>query len=133
LMDRVLADTRWQFARYVANGTAATLVHYGVLVLLLDVAGFRSAGAANLVAAIVGITFSFMGSRYFVFDARHGEWRHQFRRFVVVYSTLALVHASVLLFWTDQFGYDFRIGFVLATGLQVMISFIANRFLVFAP
>jgi putative flippase GtrA len=132
-MERVLADSRRLFARYVVNGAAATIVHYGVLVLELDVAGFRSAGAANLLAAIMGIAFSFIGSRYFVFDARNGDWRHQFWRFVAVYAILAFMHASVLFIWTDQFGYDFRIGFIVATGLQMMISFIANRFLVFSP
>jgi len=132
-MEGTLANARWQFARYVANGVAATLVHYGVLVLLLEVIGFRSAGGANFAAAVVGITFSFLGSRYFVFDASHGDWRRQFWRFFLVYAILALAHAGVLLVWTDWFGYDFRMGFLLATGLQVMISFIANRTLVFVP
>ena len=46
---------------------------------------------------------------------------------------VALAHAGVHLVWTDWFGYDFRMGFLLATGLQVMISFIANRPMVFVP
>ena len=46
------------FARYVVNGVVATLVHYGVLVLLLQVAGVSSAGLASLAAAAGGIACS---------------------------------------------------------------------------
>jgi putative flippase GtrA len=132
-MDWYLPESRWQFARYLVNGVAATLVHYGVLTLLVEVVRLPSAGLANLLAAMVGIMASFIGSRYFVFRAQHGDWRSQAQRFAVVYAILAVVHAAVLFLWTDQLGYDFRIGFVLATGLQMTISFLANKLLVFSP
>ncbi|MEW9834469.1 GtrA family protein [Mesorhizobium marinum] len=132
-MDRPRADARRQFARYLANGIAATAAHYSVLVFLLEVVGVPSAGAANFVAAVVGITVSFLGSRYFVFEAGDGDWSGQLWRFVLIYAMLAVLHAGVLFVWTDRLGYDFRIGFLIATGLQVMISFVANRTLVFAP
>jgi putative flippase GtrA len=130
-MDWDLPDGRWQFARYLVNGVAATLVHYGVLVLLVEVGNFSSASLANLVAAFAGITFSFIGSRHFVFRAQHGDWRLQFRRFVLLYAILAAGHAAVLFVWSDQLGYDFRFGFVLATGLQMLTSFLANKLVVF--
>jgi putative flippase GtrA len=132
-MDWYLPESRWQFARYLVNGVAATLVHYGVLTLLVEVVRVPSAGLANFLAAIVGIMASFIGSRYFVFRAQDGDWRSQAQRFAVVYAILAVVHAAVLFAWTDQLGYDFRIGFGLATGLQMTISFLANKLLVFSP
>jgi putative flippase GtrA len=131
-MDLYLPESRWQFARYLVNGAAATLVHYGVLALLMEVARLPSAGLANLLAATVGITTSFIGSRCFVFRAGRGDWRSQAQRFAVVYAILAVMHAAVLFVWTDQLGLDFRIGFLLATGLQMTISFLANKLLVFS-
>ena len=56
-----------QVARYIVNGLFATAVHYGVLTFCLTVLQLPSAGVANLIAAVFGITASFFGSRYFVF------------------------------------------------------------------
>jgi putative flippase GtrA len=58
--------------RYVINGFVATAVHYAALILCLHALEFRSAGFGNLCAATVGITASFLGSRYYVFR-RHKE------------------------------------------------------------
>ena len=120
-----------QAARYVANGIAATAVHYAVLQFNLGVLHLPSAGLANLIAAGFGITTSFLGSRYFVFRAHAGSFLHQFARFGLLYACIALLHGGVLWLWTDLNHLDFRIGFLLATALQVVLSFWGNKVLVF--
>jgi len=44
---------------------------------------------------------------------------------------IALLHATVMYVWADRLGFDYRIGFVLATGMQMAFSFMANKLLVF--
>ncbi len=126
------SDTRGEVLRYLVNGVVATIVHYGVLSLLLEVLHLPSAGVANFLAATVGITVSFIGSRYFVFRNHTAGLGTQLWRFVALYALFALVHAGVLFVWTDLMHLDFRIGFIIATGLQMLMSFSANKLLVFA-
>ena len=41
------------------------------------------------------------------------------------------MHGGVLWLWSDIGGFDYRIGFILATSLQFVLSFFGNRYLVF--
>ena len=113
-----------------ANITAAP----SVLTFNLKVLGFGSAGLANLCAAVVGITSSFLGSRFYVFAASARQpWLPQAIKFSGLYGAIALLHGLVLWLWTDRLGLDYRAGFLLATGLQVSLSYLGNKFLVFKP
>lgn len=120
-----------EIARYIVNGVAATAIHFGVLSFGLEVLKLPSAGLANLVAAAFGITASFLGSRYFVFRRPDEPMGRQAARFGALYAAIALLHALVLALWTDVAGLDYRIGFLLATGLQVVLSYWGNKRLVF--
>lgn len=117
--------------RYAINGVVATAVHFAVLAFNLHVLHFSSAGLANLTASLFGISTSFVGSRYFVFP-RTGELIvAEALRFSGLYGAIALLHGAVLLVWSDYFGLDYRVGFLMATVLQVSLSYLGNKFLVF--
>ncbi|MDB5941448.1 MAG: GtrA-like protein [Ramlibacter sp.] len=122
-----------QIARYIVNGLVATGVHYGVLSACLELLHFGSAGQANLVAACFGITASFFGSRHFVFRRPQEPVGRQALRFGALYVAIAALHGLVLTVWTDVLRLDYRWGFVLATGLQVSLSYWGNKRLVFNP
>ena len=119
------------FARYLVNGLIATAVHFAVLMVNLELLGVSSAGLASAIAAVFGISTSFVGSRRFVFRASGVALGRQVPRFLTLYGTVALFHGAVLLLWTDIYGFDYRVGFVLATALQIGISFFGNKILVF--
>jgi putative flippase GtrA len=122
-----------EFVRFVINGIAATAVHFTVLALCLEVLFLPSAGLANMVGALFGITVSFLGNRYFVFNSfRKGTLLGQFWRFVSLYATIAVMHGLLLYSWTDLAGFDYRIGFLFAIALQVILSYLGNRKLVFS-
>ena len=44
---------------------------------------------------------------------------------------MAVLHGLVLYIWSDRLLLDFRSGFVLATGLQVVLSYFGNKTMVF--
>ena len=117
--------------RYVLNGVIATCVHYAVLSLLVGPMGIRPVGLVNLIAALTGAAASFLGNRRFVFNSVTGSMRQQALYFAVVYGVLALVHSAYMYIWSDQFGRDYQTGFVGATVLQFLLSYIANSQLVF--
>ena len=120
-----------ELGRYVINGFVATAVHYSVLVFNLDILSMPSAGAANFIAAIFGITASFLGSRYFVFQQTDGSMLNQMLKFGSLYFAIAILHGLVLFVWADSMGFDYRLGFLIATAFQVSLSYFGNKKLVF--
>ena len=120
-----------QPCRYIINGLVATAVNFVALSFFILLFGHGLAWLASVLASSIGITASFLGSRYFVFPGGKGTAVVQAWRFVCVYAATACVHASVLFLWTDTFGWDWRIGFIIATSLQVVVSYSANKFFVF--
>lgn len=120
-----------EIGRYIANGLLATAVHFGVLTFNLEVIEMPSAGAASIVAAVFGIACSFLGSRFFVFRNHTGRIASQAAMFLGLYFLIAILHGGVLYAWTDLANQNYRSGFLLATLIQVAISYIGNRTLVF--
>lgn len=131
LIHRLEALPQQQVLRYVANGLAATAVHFGALQINLRLLGMPSAGLANFIAAFFGIVVSFIGSRYFVFQAHRQPILRQASKFGGLYAAIAFMHGLVLYAWSDLQGWDYRIGFLLATVLQVVFSYWGNKLLVF--
>lgn len=117
--------------RFLMNGVAAAGVHFLVLFACLELVGMRSAGMANLVAACAGISASFLGSRYFVFQARSEPAKIQAARFLALYGAMALMHGAVLFAWTDVAGLDYRVGFLFGTALQALCTYLGGRHWVF--
>lgn len=118
--------------RFVVNGLAATAVHFAVLTVGVEMLHIPLAAIANLIAAIVGISVSFLGNRYFVFRNHTSSIITQARGFLGLYAAIAVLHASLLFAMTDQIGIDFRISFLVATVLQVALSYFGNRKFVFS-
>lgn len=120
-----------QFNRFVLNGLAATAVHYAVLTTLIEVVHIRSAGIANGIAALFGISASYLGNKLLVFrsDARHAR---TLPRFLLIYVLVALLHAGVLAVWTDLGGMPYTIGFLIATCGSILLTYFGNRIFVFA-
>jgi putative flippase GtrA len=120
-----------EITRYAINGLIATFVHYSVLTANIAYLEFKSAGLANLIAAIFGIASSFLGSRYFVFKPTKEDICNQAFKFSSLYGVIAVLHGLFLWVWTDLQGLDYRIGFVIVTGMQVILTYLGNKFLVF--
>jgi putative flippase GtrA len=116
---------------YAINGLVATSVHFAVLWTNINVLKMSSAGGVNLLAAIAGIGTSFAGNRWLVFRAHEQAILQQATRYVALYAGVALMHGAVLWVWSDVSGFDYRTGFIIATSLQFVLSFIGNRYLVF--
>jgi len=120
-----------EVVRYIINGIIATLVHYNILTLNIKILELESVGIANFIAAVFGISASFLGSRYFVFKNHKNSLPNQLMLFLLLYISIAIMHGLTLYWWSDLQQMDYRIGFILATGLQVILSYWGNKKLVF--
>lgn len=117
--------------RYIVNGLVATAVHFLVLTFNLKVLEWNSAGVANLIAALFGISVSFLGSRYYVFNGSLEPLVKQLYRFMLLYAAIAILHGLLMYIWVDLYLQNYMIGFVIATFMQVACSYIGNKVLVF--
>jgi len=117
--------------RYIINGLVATAVHFLVLTFNLKVLEWNSAGVANLIAAVFGISVSFLGSRYYVFNGSLEPLVKQLYRFMLLYAAIAILHGLLMYVWVDLYLQNYMIGFVIATVMQVACSYIGNKVLVF--
>jgi putative flippase GtrA len=120
-----------EVVRYIINGLFATLIHFSVLTFNLEILQISSVGIANFIAAIFGIITSFLGSRYFVFQHHRGTALDHAFKFGLLYGAIAVLHGFVLFIWADYYHLPYQIGFLLATGLQVCLSYIGNKKVVF--
>lgn len=126
-----LKTTSSQPVRYLINGLVATGIHFVVLTFNLKILGWSSAGFANLVAAVFGISTSFLGSRYFVFNNSTETIAAQLYRFILLYAAIALLHGGLLYVWVDVYALNYVVGFVIATFMQVACSYLGNKVMVF--
>jgi putative flippase GtrA len=120
-----------ELIRYVINGLVATFVNWAVMRLCLDVIHLPWAWLAYWIGALVGISVSFLGNRYFVFRRTDGPIAAQAAKFLAVYAAIALLVSGIMAVWSDWWHYDTNVGFVLATGVQVALSYVSNKVLVF--
>jgi len=128
---RVQSAELVQLLRYIVNGAVATLVHFASLTFLIGPMNMRPVGFANFLGAVVGSVASFVGNRQFVFRAAGAPMQQQAVHFAALYAALALAHSTLMYFWCDWAGGNYHMGFLAATLLQFVLSYIANRRLVF--
>ena len=120
-----------RIVRFILNGLFATVVHYGVLAGLIEGAGLASAAIANALAAVCGIAVSYAGNRTFVLRSR-APHRRAGTRFLACYAAVVSLHGGAMALWADIGGLDYRIGFLLFTGLAAVLTYLLNRFFVFS-
>jgi putative flippase GtrA len=118
--------------RYIVNGVAATAIHYSILLFCIETLHLQSAGAANLIASIFGISASFLGNRYFVFQSRRASIFLQATKFIGIYIAIAALHGTTLYLWTDVYHLNYNLGFIIAVIIQFILGYIAGKDFVFA-
>jgi len=129
-VDRPPTGERGRIGRFILVGLGATAAHYLALAALVDLAGVPSVGLANLAAAAVGIATSYLGNHRVVF-ASNRRHRSAMPRFLLSYGVVMGIHGAFLALWSDVWGLDYTVGFVLATGASAVATYLANRLFVF--
>lgn len=84
-------------------------------------------------AAGIGVTCSFLGNRYFVFQKHEEGIATQAAKFTLLYLSIALLHGVIMFIWSDKLNLDYRVGFMIATCFQFLFSYMGNKKMVFNP
>lgn len=117
--------------RYAINGIFATALHYAVLFLCIEYFQLSSIGLSNLFASLFGISISFLGNRFFVFQSKDDNFSHQATKFVFLYIIIAFIHGFILYIWSDIYNLNYNIGFVIAVLVQFFLGYLSSLYLVF--
>ena len=125
------ASKNQELMRFVINGVFASFIHFLVLWFFLKVLNFNSAAVSNIIASIFGIMASFLGNRYFVFIGHTEAFFTQLSKFSGLYVAIAVLHGISAYIITDIYSIDYRIGFIFALFVQVILGYLGSKYLVF--
>jgi putative flippase GtrA len=119
-----------QFAAFSGVGVAAAVVHYGLLLALVELAGWDPV-AATLVGYVSGGVVSYALNRRLTYasDRPHAEatWR-----FAVVALVGFMLTGLLMQAFTGWLGVPYIPAQLVTTGIVLFWSFIANRVWTFA-
>jgi len=119
-----------QFAAFFGIGLVAAMVHYGLLILLVEGGGSHPV-PATLVGYAAGGFVSYGLNRRHTYRSsrphREATWRFAVVAFVGFLLTWCLMHVLV-----DWFGGPYLPAQIMTTGVVMMWSFVAHRIWTFA-
>lgn len=117
--------------RFVINGLIASLIHFSVLYACVNLLIISYDGISNFIGAIFGTIYSFLGNKFFVFNSKHNSIYTEGYKFLILYTLMAFNHGVFLYVWSDLFGQNYILGFIIITILNTMLSFFYNKYKIF--
>ena len=112
------------FVRYAAVGAFATALHYGVLVLCVEHAGWP-AWFGSGIGAVVGAQAAYVGNRWLTF-AHRGDIRASWPRFMVTALLGALLGMAIVGLGV-RLGAHYLVAQAIATLTSLVLTFAINR------
>ncbi|WP_306252925.1 GtrA family protein [Parvularcula sp. IMCC14364] len=120
-MKRHLSDLAKSLGAFAMVGIAATLVHYLILMVLMETGLVTSLAAANLLGFGGGLLISYLGNHYFVFDGGRSHV-HGFALMVAGYIIVMLLHTGLMIGLTQGQIFTFLQGPVASVGGEALIG-----------
>lgn len=118
-----------QFVRFTGVGCISAIGHYGLLILLVQVAGV-DAVAASAAGALLGAVINYTLNYHFTF--RSSKAHHESASKFVVVAALGLgLNTLFMWFFVGLLAMHYLPAQVVTTGLVLIWSFLANRFWTF--
>lgn len=119
-----------RLVRFGIVGVTATLVHFGVVVLLVETRLLSEPLFANLIAFSCAVWVSYHGHNQWTFQHRRRSSR-QFLRFLIVTLAALGLNQAILYLATRPLGWDYRIGMLLVILLVPLFTYLLARSWVF--
>lgn len=109
---------------YATVGAVATLLHYAVLTLAVEMLHWPP-WLASGAGALCGAQLAFWGNRRYTF-AHHGRWTHAWARFHVTAGLGAVMGMGITGAGT-ALGLHYLLAQAVATLVVLLVGFLANR------
>jgi putative flippase GtrA len=118
-----------QLKRFILTGLVNTGFGYFIFVCSLELLGLTHFWSV-VMSYVVGMTFSYVMFRAFVFTEGSRSWR-SFARFIPTYVVLFVINITTMHVLVDLFGWNALVAQALVIGGCAVLSFIGNRVFVF--
>ncbi|HKC46285.1 MAG TPA: GtrA family protein [Gemmatimonadales bacterium] len=114
-----------QFMGYAAAGAVGTMLHYAILLALVEIARI-GAVAASTCGAVAGALVNYALNYRYTFRSRRPH-RESLLKFGMVSLVGVALNALVVLLGTAAFGWHYVVAQVVATGVVLIAAFAINR------
>ena len=120
-----LRDIFTQFSKFTVVGAVGTVVHYTILILLVERVGVSSV-AGSSIGAVAGAFVNYFLNYYFTFKSnrRHTE---AFIQFYMVAGTGFVLNAFFMWLMAKVFGVYYILAQLITTGIVLLWNFWLNR------
>lgn len=115
--------------RFVAVGASAALVHYLVVVALVESMQWPVL-LANIMAFLVAFCVSFSGHAYFTFSRSKRSVRESLPRFFITASCAFIVN-EMLLYFLLSLGWPYQISLILVLLLVAAGTYLVSKYWAF--
>ena len=118
-----------QFVRFAGVGCMSAIGHYGLLILLVQVA-HADAVLASAAGALLGAVINYFLNYHFTFQSskKHHE---SIAKFIVVAAVGLGLNTLFMWIMVNLLGLHYLLSQVATTGLVLIWSFVGNRFWTF--
>jgi putative flippase GtrA len=123
-----LAALAHQFSRFLAVGVATTVVHYGVLIALVEAWAVGPVWATTA-GFLTAVLFSYLLNRRFTFDERP-SFHSGLLKYYAAVSVGLFLNAGTMALLT-AWGLWYLLAQIIASGVALIWNFLAARFVVF--
>lgn len=117
--------TARQLATYASVGVAATLVHYALLIWLVEGVGWRAV-PATLVGYVAGGVVAYLLNRRHTFASERPHAQAGWRFALVAFAGFCLTYALMTLF-VERLGAPYLPAQVVTTAIAMFMTFALNR------
>jgi dolichol-phosphate mannosyltransferase len=121
-----------QFIRFCIVGAICAVLNFSIYYSLTEWLGvwYVMSGA---VAFIITAIINFIANKFWTFqnNKRGKEILNQVGKFAIVMISGVIINSSILYFITEFFGIDYRLSWVVATGIVTFWNYVLNRFWTF--
>ena len=121
---------RHSFARYLVSGTMATLLHLGVLTMLVELWSIH-ATLATTIGFLAASVLNYLMQYYWTFGSG-GAHMIRFSRYCTVTGITMGINSGVFWVLNEGVGMPYLISQIVTTGLIVILNYEANRRFTFA-
>ena len=104
-----MTDTVRSLRAFALVGIAATLVHYLVLIILVNTYIVPSVALANILGFSASISVTYLGNRFFVFQGKRGHL-HGFVLLLIGYLFVMTLHTGMMVGLTQGYIFEFLAG-----------------------
>ncbi len=119
-----------QLTRFGIVGVSAALVHFGIVVALVELYGLQPL-VANVIAFSLAFQLSYWGHRHWTFGGTQQKHRVAFPRLLLVSSLAFVVNESLFYVLMAQFNLPYMLALLIVLSILPAIVFTVNKLWVF--